>query len=277
MTIFTANTIIERLETLVEELKEREAQLTQEGKEKDAMMQSLRAQLAQQTKLKAKLHDILDARDAEIVELKEALVDANTELKTAFLEVDTNWRVAKKYTDTIIRKRDDEIAELKRQIAATTEDGETIASLKKTLEEERQFSTCLKVDLDEYRTFTESAIAKASEIEGDLFMKNGELKAQVELLTELTQHQTKTICDMETDLTAAEEEVDALRGMVKTKNAKLEKAEQDLYTCEVEYDAQVTSYKAEMATTKNKLEYANQMLACIAQASNYISDILSRK
>ena len=125
--------------------------------------------------LKESLHDVIDAREDEIYELKKELEYS----KGALEAMRQNWNIAKAYTDDVIHQRDTEIAQLKKELADQHE-------------------------------FTEKAIAHASEVEGELVIKNTELTARLNmLLTELYERQSDTIYDMDCNIKKNNEMINA--------------------------------------------------------------------
>lgn len=169
------------------------------------------------SELKTHLNDIIDAREDEIAELKEQL-DAT---KKMLENLKTNWECAKIYTDEVISQRNSEITQLKKQLAEQVE-------------------------------YSSSAIAQASEVENDLYMKNTQLQSQVDVISEMSERQASTIYDMEIKLQRAHDEISS-------QNTKFLATEGELFA------------------TKTHLDKANQMLTAITTASSYINNVLSHR
>lgn len=186
------------------------------------------------------LNDIINTRDSEISELKEELQKSKTTLSQTGLF----WAA----TTDVANKHSTENSELKEELEKSKGAVEAMRihyNLVKgwtddEIAERNKKIASLMQQLDDQREFTESAIAKASETEGNLFIKNANLQSHVNMLTEELQQHVQTIRDMEEQITEAKQADD------------------------------------ELVTIKAQLAYANKKLTCIADASTYITDILSK-
>jgi chromosome segregation ATPase len=185
----------------------------QMSSEKNALSETLKKANEEHFATKENLNDILDARDYEIAHQKG-------ELKKLIETVDAikkNWNVANTYTNDVIRQRESEVESLKKQLAEQIE-------------------------------FTEKAIAQASGVEGDLFIKNAELTARIGVVTDFSERQSNYIYEMERK-----------ESEFANQSAKLLETEKQL------------------EFTKAQLNRANEMLTAISTASSYIAEVLSHR
>lgn len=307
MSIFTANSVIERLEDEVESLKldneilkERllgmTKQHTETRKAKDVEIAALKAEIKEgkdlaehlgqsYTAMKRSLDEILDARDAEIVRLKEQL-DAEVKQGNARAEhLYQTYASTKSSLNAILDARDAEIAELK---AMLTEDAKTMLWYKEELSDAatentvyKQQVAALKKELEDNRKFIESAIERASQTESELFLKNVELHGRLNMIAEESEQQALTIRNMEEQLDSKEKQICDMKemcSMVETMSYKVYKLGDDLTKKENELTTMLeTNQKqaAQLLEAQNELERAHKKLACIMEASTYITKILA--
>lgn len=242
MSAFTAVSVIERLEEEMQQLKtenntlkQRVAAMTTQMAEnrkankkvleqRDAQNSQLKAQFLEMCDslkvanndyfmLKENLNGIIDAREYEIAEVKKELKKSNSTLDA----VKKNWHVANTYTNEVISQRESEVTSLKKQLAEQIE-------------------------------FTEKAIAKASDVENDLFMKNSELTTRIGVIMELSERQSNFIYEMQ--------------------RKESEFANQH---------SKLLATEEQLASTKLLLNRANEILTAINSASSYIVEVLSHR
>ena len=278
MSVFTTNTIIERLEEEVESLKMDNDIL------KDrvvAMMKQHSETRKAAAELKQSLNDIINARDAEIAELKAQAEEGRKHARSLY----DGYFVKYTWMSDAVEKRDAEIALLKKEneklLSAQEADADTIMWLRGEAESAadevisyKQEVTSLKKQLEDNRQFTESAIARASQTESDLFMKNAELHARLNMLTEESERQTQTVKNMEEQIDIMKQTSSMAEKMaheVYTLGQKLATKEKELAVMQETNQKQC----AQLLETQNELAFATKKLECITEASTYITKILS--
>jgi hypothetical protein len=235
MSAFTTHCIVERLEAeLVQQKAEMEQQKVENAFLKERLVgmtnQMTQNRIANKKVLnqrndeivtlkenKGFLNDIIDAREYEIAELKEELNASNKALES----IKNNWDCAKIFTDEVINQRNSEITQLKKELSEQVE-------------------------------YTNSAIAQASDVENDLYMKNAQLQSQMAVISEMSERQKSHIYDMEMKLQHMQNEMNS-------QNTKFLATEGELFA------------------TKSHLDQANQMLNAITTASSYITNVLSHR
>jgi chromosome segregation ATPase len=264
MSAFTMNSIIERLEEDNTSLKAENESLKQR-------VVAMTNQLAGNRKENKK---ILEARDAEIAELKSQLSEADKNWRLMCGERNTTCKLLKEAYDNytsmkenlndVIEARDYKIVELEDQLNEIVNDRDAdMLQLQNDLNEakvaleamrinwnvskaytDEEISkrnteiTALKKSLAEQIDFTERAITHASNTEGEMMMKNAELTARVGMLSELSERQANTIHDIQIEMGCKHDQ---------------------------------------LTHTKAQLAHANEMLTAIGTASSYIANILSHK
>ena len=228
MSAFTTHSIIERLEVELEQQKLDNAYLKER----------LVGMTKQMTDNRISNKNILNRLKADVSNLKvskghlNGIIDARddeiAELKKqldasnqALQSIKSNWDCAKQYTDDVISQHVSEIAELKKCVA-------------------------------DQIVYTGNAITQASEVEDDLFMKNAQLQSQVDVMSEISERHASTIYEMEMKLQNTQNELNS-------QNTKL------------------ITIEGELFATKTHLDKANQMLTAITTASSYITNVLSHR
>jgi chromosome segregation ATPase len=242
MSAFTTHSIIERLEAELEqqkaELEQQKVQMKEQKTENAFLKERLVGMTKQMTENRIANKNILNQLKAEISNLNVSkghlneIIDAReddiAELKKqldasnqALQSIKSNWDCAKQYTDDVISQHVSEIAELKKQLA-------------------------------DQIVYTGNAITQASEVEDDLFMKNAQLQSQVDVMSEISERQASTMYEMEMKLQNTQNELNS-------QNTKFLATEGELFA------------------TKTHLDKANQMLTAIKTASSYINNVLSHR
>uniref|UniRef100_A0A6C0D6H4 Uncharacterized protein n=1 Tax=viral metagenome TaxID=1070528 RepID=A0A6C0D6H4_9ZZZZ len=238
MSLFTANSIIERLEETVEELKAENEALKQR-------MVAMTSQLSENRKTNKK---VLDQRDWQIASINKQLSDINTAYDELCRERNTvceSLKTTNNKLNHIIDARDDEISDLKEEFQKSYDDVITHRNAE---------AASLKKQLDEQTEFTEKAIAHANDTESDLFMKNAELTARVAMMNEMYERQGMIMYKMQMEAQHTQSEVAT---ELANQNAK------HLIT------------QQELSSTKTQLDRAKQMLTAISSATSHITYVLA--
>jgi len=229
MSAFTTHCIVERLETEMEQQKAENAYL----KERLVGMtkQMTHNRITNKKVLNQRTSEITKMKNEDITLLSGMINDRDDEIAELKKQLDaannaldgfkSNWECAKQYTDDVISQRNSEITQLKKELSEQVE-------------------------------YTNSAIAQASEVENYLYMKNAQLQSQIDVISEMSERQTSTIYDMEMKLQQAQNEINS-------QNTKFLATEGELFA------------------TKSHLDQANQMLNAITTASSYITNVLSHR
>lgn len=169
-------------------------------------------------------------------------------------------RVAAKNT---IEERDAEIADLKEESSTHDMCKEELNDLIDAREAEIED---LKKQCDEQEKYTEQVIKQSNDIEDTLNMKNGELQAQVEMLSESSQYK-------DAEITKKNETIYYLYNQLQEKNAEITKKDEafkSMYNKFIEIEEMYKDMKA-------KFEHSTKMLDEIGAASSHINKILTFK
>lgn len=195
----------------------------------------------------------------EVANLKDDNKKLSTRVCGMIQQMGQNRAAAK----SILEERDAEITSLKAEISTHNICKEDLNDM---IDERDAEILYLKKQCDEQEKYTEQVIKQSNDVEDALSMKNGELQAQVEMLSESSQYK-------DAEITKKNETIYYLYNQLQEKNAEITKKDEafkSMYNKFIEIEEMYKDMKA-------KFEHSTKMLDEIQNASSHINTILTFK